>query len=144
VKIAGDLWALYDSLPACKFTTYPEGGIGVARLCEMVVAATGWNITVSDLMTVGERAFNLCRAFNVREGMSRKDDTLPPRLMEPMPGGPYKGEIIARASFDETLDKYYGFRGWDEKTGIPKKKTLERLNVKYVADELERIGELPA
>jgi aldehyde:ferredoxin oxidoreductase len=110
----------------------------------MVVAATGWNITVSDLMTVGERAFNLCRAFNVREGMSRKDDTLPPRLMEPMPSGPYKGEIIARASFDETLDKYYRFRGWDEKTGIPKKKTLERLNVKYVADELERIGELPA
>ena len=144
VKIAGDLWALYDSLPACKFTTYPEGGIGVGRLVEMVVAATGWNITVSDLMTVGERAFNLCRAFNVREGITRKDDILPQRLMEPLPDGPYKGEIISRNALDDALDEYYMLRGWDKKTGIPRRRTLEKLNLKDVADELDRVQKLPA
>ncbi len=95
-------------------------------------------------MTVGERAFNLCRAFNVREGITRKDDTLPPRLMEPLPEGPYKGETISRNALDDTLDEYYKLRGWDKKTGIPRRKTLEKLNLKYVADELERIGKLPA
>ena len=116
----------------------------MGRLAEMVVAATGWNVTISDLMTVGERAFNLCRAFNAREGITRKDDTLPPRLMEPLPDGPYKGETISRNTLDDTLDEYYKLRGWDEKTGTPTRRTLERLNLKYAADELERTGKLPA
>jgi len=144
VKIAGDLWALYDSLSACKFTTYPEGGIGVGRLADMVNAATGWDITISDLMIVGERAFNLCRAFNTREGVTRKDDTLPKRLMEPLPEGPYKGETISKNVLNDTLDEYYKFRGWDMTTGTPRRRTLEKLGLKYAADELERIGKLPA
>ena len=144
VKIAGDLWALYDSLLACKFTTYPEGGIGVGRLADMVNAATGWDITISDLMIVGERAFNLCRAFNAREGITRKDDTLPKRLMEPLPEGPYKGETISKNVLNDTLDEYYKFRGWDMTTGTPRRRTLEKLGLKYAADELERIGKLPA
>jgi aldehyde:ferredoxin oxidoreductase len=144
VKIAGDLWALYDSLSACKFTTYPEGGIGVGRLTDMVVSAMGWNITIKDLMTVGERSFNLCRAFDVREGITRKDDTLPARLMEPLPEGPYKGETISRNALNDTLDEYYKLRGWDKRTGIPRRRILEKLNLKYVADELQRIGKLPA
>ncbi len=144
VKIAGDLWALYDSLPVCKFTAYPEGGIGVSRLTEIVRAATGWDTTVGDLMIVGERAFNLCRAFNIREGMTRKDDILPQRLMEPLPDGPYKGETISENELHVALDEYYRLRGWDTKTGIPRRKTLEKLNLKYAADELARIQKLPA
>jgi aldehyde:ferredoxin oxidoreductase len=144
VKIAGDLWALYDSLTACKFTTYPEGGVGVRRLADMVFAATGWSMDINDLMIVGERAFNLCRAFNVREGITRKDDTLPTRLMEPLPDGPYQGETISKDELSDALDEYYNFRGWDRKTGIPKRKTLEKLGLNYAADELERIGKLPS
>lgn len=139
VKIAGDLWALYDSLIVCKFTAYPEGGIGVRRLTDIVAAATGWEITINELMAVGERAFNLCRAFNVREGITRKDDTLPTRLMEPLREGPYEGEAISRNALHKVLDYYYEFRGWDKKTGIPTRRKLEELDLKYVADELERI-----
>jgi aldehyde:ferredoxin oxidoreductase len=144
VKIAGDLWALYDSLPACKFAAYPEGGVSVARLADLVLAATGWDITLPGLMTVGERAFNLCRAFNVREGATRKDDVLPPRLMEPLPDGPYKGETISQNAFNNALDEYYTLRGWDKQTGKPRRATLEKLGLKHAADELERIGRLPA
>jgi len=143
VKIAGDLWALYDSLSVCKFTAYPEGGIGVGRLTDIVLAATGWDITINDLMTVGERAFNLCRAFDVREGITRKDDILPTRLMEPLPEGPYKGETMSPDALNNALDHYYRLRGWDKKTGIPRRRKLEKLNLKYVVDELERIGKPP-
>jgi len=144
VKIVGDLWALYDSLIVCKFTAYPEGGIGVARLAEIVAAATEWDITLNELMVVGERAFNLCRAFNVREGITRKDDTLPARLMEPLPEGPYKGERIPLNALNNTLNHYYVLRGWEKKTGIPRRSKLEELDLKYVAEELKRIEKLPA
>jgi aldehyde:ferredoxin oxidoreductase len=144
VKIAGDLWALYDSLIVCKFTAYPEGGIGIKRLAEIVANATGWDITINDLMTVGERAFNLCRAFNVREGITRKDDVLPERLMEPLPEGPYKGETISLNMLNRALDDYYEFRGWHKQTGIPSEKKLTELNLKYAAEELHRLGKLPA
>jgi len=144
VKIVGDLWALYDSLIVCKFTTYPEGGIGVKRLSDIVAAATGWDITVNELMVVGERAFNLCRAFNIREGITRKDDILPTRLMEPLQEGPYKGEIISSDMLNKALDHYYEFRGWEKTTGIPTRRKLEELDLKYVADELEMMGKLLA
>ena len=142
VKIAGDLWALYDSLIVCKFTAYPEGGISVGRLADIVVAATGWDITINDLMIVGERAFNLCRAFNVREGITRKDDVLPTRLMEPLPEGPYKGETIPQNLLNRVLDDYYEFRGWHKETGIPSEKKLIELDLKYVAEELRKLGKL--
>ena len=142
VKIAGDLWALYDSLIVCKFTAYPEGGIGVRRLADIVAAATGWNITINDLMTVGERAFNLCRAFDVREGITRKDDVLPAMLMEPLPEGPYKGETVSLSMLNSVLDYYYEFRGWHKETSIPSEKKLTELDLKYVAEELRKLGKL--
>jgi len=143
VKIGGDLWSLYNSLPTCIYTSYIEGGVKVKTLTEIVVAATGWDVTPNELMTVGERAFNLCRVFNVREGITRRDDTLPTRLMEPLPEGPYKGEAIPQDVLNKMLDYYYDFRGWDKKTGIPTRRKLEELNLKYVADELEKMGKLP-
>jgi aldehyde:ferredoxin oxidoreductase len=64
--------------------------------------------------------------------------------MEPLPEGPYKGETISRNALNDTLDEYYKLRGWDKRTGIPRRRILEKLNLKYVADELQRIGKLPA
>ncbi len=137
VKISGDLWSLYDCLPACIFTSYADGGIKVATLADIVAAATGWDVTIQELMKVGERAFNLSRAFNVREGITRKDDTLPQRLMEPLPEGPYEGEAIPQDMLNKMLDDYYGFRGWDRATGIPTREKLKSLGLEYVADGLK-------
>jgi len=143
VKIAGDLWALYDSLIVCKFTAYPEGGIGIGRLADIVEAATGLEVTINELMVVGERVFNLCRAFNVREGITRKDDVLPARLMVPLPEGPYKDETFSLDMLNSVLDEYYKFRGWHKETGIPSKKKLEELDLRYAAEELRKLGKLP-
>jgi aldehyde:ferredoxin oxidoreductase len=63
--------------------------------------------------------------------------------MEPLLEGPYRGAVISRSKLEETLDCYYELRGWDKKTGIPTRRELEGLNLKYIADELERMGKLP-
>jgi aldehyde:ferredoxin oxidoreductase len=138
-KIAGDLFAVFDSLVVCKWTVYPCGGTKVATINDIIAAATGWDITLNELMKTGERIFNLCRAFNVREGITRKDDTLPKRFTEPLPEGPYKGEAFPREVLEKMLDYYYEFRGWNKRTGIPTREKLEELELKYVADSLENM-----
>jgi len=142
-KIVGDLFALFDSFVVCKWTVYPCGGTKITTLNEIVAAATGWDVTINELMKTGERIFNLCRAFNVREGITRKDDTLPKRFTEPLPEGPYKGETLSSGTLTEMLNYYYEFREWDKGTGVPTKKKLEELELGYVAKELESLGMLP-
>jgi aldehyde:ferredoxin oxidoreductase len=140
VKIIGDLFAAFDSLVICKWTTYPCGGYKTRTIADVVATATGWDFTVNELMETGERVFNLCRAFNVREGITRKDDTLPQRFTEPLPEGPYKGEAFAQDEFEKMLDHFYRLRGWNKKTGIPTRDKLESLELQYVADNLEALG----
>jgi len=141
VKVVNDLFILYDCLPICRWTVYPDGGKRVETFAKIINAATGWNVTIGELMTVGERVCNLERAFNVREGINRKDDVLPKRLLEePLPDGPYKGETIGKKALDKMLDHWYTLRKWDKDSGIPTREKLEELGLKYVADELENIG----
>ncbi|MEM0152361.1 MAG: aldehyde ferredoxin oxidoreductase family protein, partial [Thermoplasmata archaeon] len=89
VKIHEDLMMIYDNLGICQFTSnifYDED------LLEPIRAFTGFNMTLSELMVIGERTYNVARAFNVREGFSRKDDYLPERVLkDPIPKGVSKG-----------------------------------------------------
>jgi aldehyde:ferredoxin oxidoreductase len=89
---------------------------------------TGWDITLDELLETGERIFNLCRLFNVREGAGRKDDTVPLRLSEPMPAGVCQGETLTADELSIMLDEYYAIRGWDE-NGAPLPETLARLKL---------------
>ncbi|RLG46998.1 MAG: aldehyde:ferredoxin oxidoreductase, partial [Thermoproteota archaeon] len=74
----------------------------------------------------------------VREGIRRKDDTLPERFTkEPMPNGPAKGQVV---NLERMLDEYYQLRNWDLETGIPKRETFERLGMSDIAEELEKSG----
>ncbi len=140
VKIIGDLFAVFDSLVICKWTVYPCGGYKTGTLVDVVATATGWDFTMDELMKTGERIFNLCRAFNVREGITRKDDKLPKRFTEPLPEGPYKGEAFPEDVFERMLDDFYRLRGWNRKTGIPTRERLEKLELGYVADNLTDLG----
>lgn len=105
-----------------------------AFLAEALNAVTGLNRTVDDLMIVGERANNLCRCFNAREGMTRKDDYLPARFTEePLPDGPSKGQKISTRELEDMLGNYYDLRGWDKKTGNPTWKKLQELDLEFAA-----------
>ena len=122
VKDMEDTLTVFDSLGCCKF-------MGMALMAEDIVpiiaGATGWDFDESELRQSGERIFNLARAFNVREGCTRADDTLPKRLLEePLSDGPAQGQVVDLAPL---LDAYYEFRGWDKTTGRPSDAKLKEL-----------------
>ena len=116
--------ALWNSAVLCCF---PGFGMSLKELCQLVNAATGFDYpTVKDFEGMGERINTLCRLFNVREGLSRVQDTLPARnLSQPLPGGPARGQVV---DLDPLLDEYYDLMGWD-RSGIPSPETLARLGL---------------
>lgn len=129
--------ALGDSLTQCRFVS--ERGFGMTikeTYAEMINAVTGWNFTMEEVERIGERIYNLERAFNVREGVSRKEDKLPHRVMEePVPDGPHRGMRCSREELDQMLDEYYRLRGWTDQ-GIPTEEKLHELQLDFVADDL--------
>lgn len=125
--------AVDDSLVLCRFTS-ERGGYGMylnGNYVRMINAATGWDLDLAELERIGERICTLERAFNVREGISRKDDTLPWRVQhEPIPDGPSKGTFCPPEELDKMLDEYYALRGWSE-DGIPTPERLRALGLEF-------------
>ncbi|HFE66712.1 MAG TPA: aldehyde ferredoxin oxidoreductase, partial [Chloroflexi bacterium] len=110
--------AVIDSLVYCKFANMAVAEEFFART---LTAVTGEPYTADDLMKVGERVWNLERLYNLREGFTKEDDTLPDRLLnDPVVAGPSKGFTVNLAPM---LVEYYQFRGWDE-NGVPKPEKL--------------------
>jgi aldehyde:ferredoxin oxidoreductase len=122
--------AVDDSLVLCRFTSERGFGLYVEEpYARMVRAVTGWDMTVEELERVGERVVNLERLFNVREGVRRRDDALPWRVMhEPIPDGPSSGMHCPPAELSTMLDRYYALRGWDP-DGVPTRERLGALGL---------------
>ena len=115
--------AVIDSLVLCKFTNLAVAEEYFARL---LTAVTGHPYKADDLMRIGERVWNLERLYNLREGFTRADDTLPARLLnEPSPAGPSAGFTVR---LEPMLEEYYEFRGWDT-DGVPTPVKLKILEL---------------
>ena len=81
------------------------------------------------LRLAGERINNLKKLFNIREGWTREDDTLPARsLQEKLPTSIVKGEGLLKTDLDIMISSYYKARGWTDEGLIPKSK-LEELEL---------------
>lgn len=138
VKYNHDYVAAVELTNACLFPANNLEFFGLELLAKMLVAATGESEfgSADYLWYVGEKVYNLERCFNIREGFSRKDDTLPRRMFtEPLQGGMREGEIIRKP--DVIIDEYYRARGWDE-NGIPTKETLKRLELQEVDKDIAK------
>jgi aldehyde:ferredoxin oxidoreductase len=120
----------------CFFGPAPRSFILMDEVLESVNAATDWDMTLDDLLETGERATNMARVFNVREGFTRKDDSLPERLFTPLKSGALEGEIFPRDEFESALTVLYGLKGWNPETGIPTRERLEALSLGWAADLL--------
>ncbi len=118
-----DLMSLFDSLKVCKFMIY--GGVKVTHLVEWLNLVTDWDLGQKDFLFIGERIFNLKRLYNVRLGISRKDDILSARVLSEKKGGG-AGEHLPHLG--RMLSNYYDIRGWDS-NGIPTKETIRRLDL---------------
>jgi len=128
-----NLYTIIDSLIICKFSrgTYYEGFKDLARYYTLV---TGIEMTPEELELTGERINNLGRLFNIREGFTRKDDHLPPKVMStPIPDDTVsKGSYITQEELDLMLDDYYATRGWT-KEGVPTLEKLKELGLEDLA-----------
>jgi aldehyde:ferredoxin oxidoreductase len=100
-----------------------------AHYPRMINAITGWNLSLEDVEQIGERIWNLERAFNVREGIGRRQDVLPYRVMhEPVPEGMHQGMYCPPEELNAMLDTYYALRGWTAE-GIPTPEKLQALGL---------------
>jgi len=127
-KIHQDACIMLDAIGACKFN-YFFPRVPLTLLADLYVAATGIKVKLEDLMKAAERIWLIERAFNVKMGITRKDDTLPERfLKEPIPDGAIKGQIV---KLDIMLEEYYRERGYDDQ-GRPLKEKLKELNLDFV------------
>jgi aldehyde:ferredoxin oxidoreductase len=120
-------------LGLCFFGPAPRSFIQVADVLTAVRASTGWDMTAEELLEVGERAVNLARVFNVREGFTRADDRLPDRLFTPLEDGPLAGMAIARDDFERALTNLYLLKGWDPVTGAPTGERLRAIGLEWTA-----------
>jgi len=129
VRDMEDVYNLIDSFIVCKFSrgTYYKELPDMAKLYTLV---TGYETTPEELKKAGERIQNVARLFNLREGLGRKDDNLPYKVMhDPIPDeGPSKGAFVTQEELDLLLDDYYESRGWT-KNGVPTKEKLKELGM---------------
>jgi len=130
------MWRVLDNLlGTCMFQAWTP-----QQEAEMVAATTGWNTSVMELWLAAERAYDMARAFNAREGFGPEDDMLPRRFTHPFDKGPAAGQAPTMEQFRAALHKFYGMMSWDAQTAAPTRSKLEDLGVGWVADLLESTG----
>ncbi len=135
--------SVLDCLGVCFFVhgIHRKGMLIPKDLSNLLSAATGSDISPSNLLRIGERTTNLEKSFNVlHTNWNRKDDYPPKRFVD----HPLSGEFrIDLNKWSSMLDNYYDLHGWDKKTGWPKRENLEKLDLKEVIDKLEKYRKLP-
>jgi len=92
---------------------------------------TAWQTTYTeeDVKKFGRRIWTMTRLFNAREGFSKQEDTIPPRIhRDPLPEGRTKGKVVTQQDFEKMLSEYYKLWGWDDQ-GIPTKETTRELGL---------------
>jgi aldehyde:ferredoxin oxidoreductase len=129
VYFSDNIFALIDSLGICKFICHGFNSphfVDYTWMKKLIFSASGWTVKEKDLESVGKRIIDIERMFNNREGISRKDDTLPKRYFDdPMPLKISKGHCIDRKEFDKLLTRYYNLRGWTNDGQVKKERVKE-------------------
>ena len=127
---------MHNSLVVCSFV----GGYWSPKMCvDMLGPLCGWNMTEEEFWTTAKRIRTLERCFQVREGISRKDDVLPKRMLtEKLPEGPKKGAVVTPAEMKKIQDDYYAYYGWDD-NGIPTEATLKALGLEFAIDQIKGV-----
>jgi aldehyde:ferredoxin oxidoreductase len=103
------------------------------RVRDILRGITGWNITIWELMHVGERVLNLARMFNARQGFGIDKDTLPRRFSDSLKSKTVPLEGIAQQELKHGVETYYAMMGWDPVTGVPSRSKLQELDIEWAA-----------
>ena len=105
-------WSFMNMAGVCFFGPAPRGAMPVDEFMQLIYAATGWLMTIEEVLKIGEHSINMTRLYNNMAGFTKADDTLPQRLFEPLANGAQQGVFINRDEFKRALADYYQLRGW--------------------------------
>jgi len=134
-KLLDIYWSLLDILGVCLFGYIPRSVGTLEELLGIIRSTTGWRTTWFELMKVGERSINMARIFNLREGFTSHDDTLPEVFYQDFKGGPLDGQgAINKMNFKKALRLRYKLMDWDADTGIPSNGKLIELGLGWLTD----------
>lgn len=114
--------SMFNALKLCRFIMR----ISLAQILEWTNYVTGWDMDPGEFLETGERIFNLKRMYNVHCGLSRKDDSLPPRILTLKRGEGGAADNLPHLGM--MLGEYYNFRDWTE-DGVPSKDKLKSLKL---------------
>ena len=134
-------FSFMDSLCLCVFAFAPVRTFKMSHLVEISSAVTGWELSLWEMMKLGERRVNMFKAFNVREGFTVADDWLPPRMFEPIQSGLRKGSSFSKDELRKMRELYYKMQNWDDE-GRPTQAKLIELDLEWVVDELAETSKL--
>lgn len=129
-----DLWSLLKCAGVCFFGVEPRGIMPLRRFEEAVSAVTGWDTSLFELLKAGERAVNMARAYDCREGILAGHDRLPTLLHRPLPDGPLAGRAIGVHELRRAVEIHHEMRGWDPATGRPRPGKLHELGLGWLED----------
>ncbi|OGL01165.1 MAG: hypothetical protein A3D33_04045 [Candidatus Rokubacteria bacterium RIFCSPHIGHO2_02_FULL_73_26] len=131
-------YSALDSLGLCQFVWGPSWQLyGPAETVELVRYGTGWDATMDEVLTMGERRLHLLRGFNAREGIGKNADTLPKKLFQPLGGkGPTAGVALTPEEFERARATYYALAGCDPATGYPTRAKLGALGLAWLAEQV--------
>ena len=124
---------LYNHLGCCNFLPWSQD-----QVVDIVRGITGWQTNVYELLKVAERGVTMARAFNLREGLERKDDILPLRMNTPHKSGVVNEKPVDPEVLYEHVSMFYEMSGWDAETGVPTIGKLRDLDIEWVAEHLPK------
>jgi aldehyde:ferredoxin oxidoreductase len=123
-KVLNNLWSACDALDFCIFASAPTRALTLNDMTAIVGAVTGWETSAYEFLRWGERRNHLMRVYNLREGFSPADDTLPERFFkESVPTRHSPSASLDNSKFHQAIQTYYSMMGWDE-GGRPRESTL--------------------
>jgi aldehyde:ferredoxin oxidoreductase len=134
--------SMEKSIGFCFFGPAPRSFIQPEDVLAAIHVASGWDMDMAELMRIGERGTILARAFNDREGFTRKDDTLPERIFQALENGALAGKAYPKEDFEQALTRLYTLKGWDPETGKPLRGRLEELSLGWAADVIETASQV--
>ena len=130
-------WVSFEkAIGLCFFGPAPRSYMLAPDVLAAIHFATGWDTSIEELLKIGERATNMARIFNLREGFGPTDDMLPDRIFSPLENGPLKGVGISKDDFILALRTLYTLKGWDLQTGIPSAEKLDELSLSWASEFL--------
>jgi len=114
-----------DSLVVCQFLPY-----NLTQLTGLLNAATGWDMSITELLKIADRTLTTFRLFNMRDGFTEADDKLPQRFYQPKTDGILSDKPLDPAKMEAAKKTYYELMGWDRESGVPKPGTLSELEIR--------------